>query len=150
MFVRRGVYFVLTIMCMILIFSFSSKNSTSSDYTSKGLINQGISIYEKVFDCHVEHSVLVRKLNGPIRKLAHYSIYFLLGVFVYLLLFYSNIKHAGIFTFIVCFIYAVMDEVHQLYVPGRTGRVFDVMIDSSGVVAAIFILYFLFRRKKKQ
>ena len=38
--------------------------------------------------------------------------------------------------------YAVSDEVHQLYVPGRNGRVWDVAIDACGVLLAAAVLWY--------
>ena len=44
-------------------------------------------------------------------------------------------------------IYAITDEFHQRYVPGRSARVFDVGIDSLG--SLIGLLPIIFRKKKK-
>jgi len=38
-------------------------------------------------------------------------------------------------------LYAVSDEVHQLYVPGRNGRLWDVGIDACGVLVAAGVLW---------
>ena len=50
-------------------------------------------------------------------------------------------------------IYAISDEIHQYFIPGRSGRVFDVIIDSFGVLTGIciimIILYIITRIKKK-
>ena len=35
--------------------------------------------------------------------------------------------------------YASTDEIHQLFVPGREGKVFDVMIDSCGAFCGIMV-----------
>lgn len=37
-------------------------------------------------------------------------------------------------------LYGVSDEVHQLFVPGRQGRVADVLFDSAGALAMILLL----------
>ena len=37
-------------------------------------------------------------------------------------------------------LYAITDEVHQLYIPGRSGKWQDVCIDSIGVLLGIFVL----------
>jgi VanZ family protein len=37
-------------------------------------------------------------------------------------------------------LYAISDELHQTYIPGRNGTPMDVMIDSLGALAALFIL----------
>jgi VanZ family protein len=35
--------------------------------------------------------------------------------------------------------YAITDEVHQLFVPGRVGAPLDVVIDSVGVAAGVLL-----------
>lgn len=36
-------------------------------------------------------------------------------------------------------LYAISDEIHQIYIPGRGGLVNDVIIDSDGAVVGIEI-----------
>jgi len=40
-------------------------------------------------------------------------------------------------------IYAITDEVHQLFISGRSGRVEDVIIDSIGVLTGVTVYLFL-------
>lgn len=39
--------------------------------------------------------------------------------------------------------YAVTDEIHQTFVPGRQGAVLDVIIDSAGAALALFFLWLI-------
>jgi VanZ family protein len=41
---------------------------------------------------------------------------------------------------VACVAYAVTDEVHQLYVPGRTPSFADVLLDSAGALTAFIAL----------
>ena len=54
----------------------------------------------------------------------------------------------------ICLLYAASDEIHQLFVPGRSGEVRDVMIDFSGAVLGIALSMLVFllicRIKKKR
>lgn len=43
--------------------------------------------------------------------------------------------------------YAFLDEYHQLFVPMRQGKLFDVFIDSLGIVFAGFLILFFSRRQ---
>lgn len=38
-------------------------------------------------------------------------------------------------------VYAAADEFHQLFVPGRSGQVSDVMLDGAGVFLGVILLY---------
>ena len=54
-------------------------------------------------------------------------------------------KKQVIFSGLLGVIYAISDEIHQLFIPGRGGRVQDVCIDSIGVFLGIFILSFIIK-----
>ena len=67
-----------------------------------------------------------------LRKLAHLAEYAVLGA----LLARALPELAALWVGIG---YAVGDEVHQHFVPGRHGSVLDVAIDASGVLAGILL-----------
>ena len=46
-------------------------------------------------------------------------------------------KHGVVFTLLLCIGYAITDELHQAFVPGRTPKLLDVLIDSSGALLGI-------------
>ena len=56
--------------------------------------------------------------------------------------------------FLICGLYAISDEIHQLYVQGRSGQVSDVLIDSSGALVGILsivaIRSWLIKKRNKQ
>jgi len=43
--------------------------------------------------------------------------------------------------FTYCFLYACSDEIHQLFVPGRSGKFTDVLIDSAGALLAVLLCF---------
>lgn len=136
------VYILLSILCMITIFTFSSKNTTESNGTSKGLIKYFIHTYEEVFDKDINDEKVISKINYPVRKIAHYSIYLLLGIFIYNIFLLTGVKHKVLISILVCMIYAITDETHQLFVSGRTGQVLDVFIDTIGSLTSILLIKF--------
>lgn len=46
-------------------------------------------------------------------------------------------------SFLVGLVYAISDEVHQLYVPGREASVVDVGIDASGLLLVLLLIWLL-------
>ena len=68
-----------------------------------------------------------------VRKLAHVGLFGLLG-FASMGYFRSWWK-AGI----LCYIYAVTDEIHQYFVPGRTPSVYDTFVDAIGFGVVIVV-----------
>lgn len=54
-----------------------------------------------------------------------------------------------IYSLIVGIFFAILSEVIQLFVPGRTGSVIDVLIDSAGYITATFLLFLICYLKKR-
>ena len=46
--------------------------------------------------------------------------------------------------------YAATDEFHQLFVPGRAGRVTDVLIDSAGAFLALLAIHIILYYHKSE
>jgi len=86
------------------------------------------------------------KLNLIIRKNAHAFEYFILAILVSGVLFEFNVKGAKalICIMFVCLFYAVTDEFHQMFVPGRSSLVSDVLIDFLGSLIGIFTFYAIY------
>ncbi len=89
-------------------------------------------------------------LNYIFRKVLHLTEYLILTLLVYgtitILLKRSSKKVFLTGTF--CILYAVSDETHQIFIPNRNSSVYDVIIDSSGVLLGITIVYLYSKRRK--
>lgn len=73
------------------------------------------------------------------KKTAHFLEYTILFLLWFRALGNKNPYKALLFSLI----YAFSDEIHQLFVPGRTGKLSDVAIDSSGMfISALLIVKF--------
>src|SRR5699024_7793590 len=82
-----------------------------------------------------------------IRKGAHFTAYLILGIFAMFAI-GRNKSHAMYqisLSFFICLLYAISDEIHQLFIPGRSGEVGDVIIDAVGAFCGIG-LYIIFRK----
>ena len=140
---------IIAIICCIIIFSFSAVPATASTKQSKGLTYNVIKLLNGNKLSEKELTKLTKKVNPLIRKIAHFSIYMILAIFTYMFIEELNIKSKSekerlrkniLYTCIFCIIYAVFDEIHQIYVPGRTGKAIDVIIDTLGSCMGIVIL----------
>ena len=141
---KKIILYILLVFWMGLIFYFSHQPSVQSDGVSNGLMSKIIDIVEVIISHdfnEVEIENIYRYGIIPIRKCAHLSIYFVLGILIYLLVNqYSLIDKKMIITSILfCIFYACSDEIHQLFVFGRSGEVKDVFIDTIGSLLGIFI-----------
>lgn len=77
-------------------------------------------------------------LSKIIRKTAHFSLYFLSGVGIFLIT--GSLKKS----ILIVFILGGLDELHQYFVPGRGAQVRDVFIDSLGGILGAFTIKFSF------
>ena len=134
---------------MTIIFDFSGQIGTESGNTSrkftvqiiKILTGKSLSIYEPFVD----------NLQSIIRKLAHFSIYTIGGFLIMNYQYGTNKKEYRKILYSIIFggSYAITDEIHQIFVSGRSGNIFDVGIDTLGVVTGVLI-YITFREILKK
>ena len=144
---RKKYYIIFIFIWMILIYSFSNKNTTDSNKSSMYLIynvsKTVLNISNKLNITNVDSDAYSRKLavklNKPVRKLAHFFIYLILSIIVIFVLKLYKINNAYLLSFMICFIYSISDEVHQLFVSGRTSSIIDVIIDSMGCIIGILL-----------
>lgn len=141
----------LIIFWMSLIFSFSSQTAKKSESLSDNVTLVAIDITARLTNQDISHNKqekLIKQLRFYIRKTAHLSLYFVLGVLIFNLLKKYSINKQVLFSLIICFLYACSDEVHQYFVMNRTARLFDVLVDTLGSLIAILICL-LFQKIKK-
>ena len=148
--IKKIIKIILVLLCMFTIFSFSSDNGGESTNKSDRTI---VKIYQFITNKKLNNSekqYVIDKYVTPVRKGAHFTIYLILGILVISLIKeYRMIDIKSlIIAIIFCFLYACSDEIHQLFVVGRSGEVLDVVIDSIGSFIGIFIYYKLKGVKK--
>ena len=87
-----------------------------------------------------------------VRKTAHFSEYFILYLLSYnVFRYYVKDKKYSIYLILFVALYAVSDEFHQEFIPGRGPAIRDVLIDTSGGVFAYIVmnLFTKFKFKKE-
>lgn len=86
-----------------------------------------------------------------VRKAAHFTEYFILySLSIRVLKQYIEIKRARIYCLLIVLGYAITDEIHQYFVPGRAMALRDVLIDFSGGIFGYVINYFIYNLKNKK
>lgn len=134
--VKIIISWIAVILWMLLIFKLSSQVSEQSDKLSTGITEVIVKTVNK-FTINTDFDI--RTLNHYVRKNAHFFAYFILGILSLNALRRSEVsKHKSI-ALMICVLYAVSDEVHQIFVPGRGPQVKDVFIDSSGALVGILL-----------
>ena len=137
---RKLLILLAVVFWMAIIFKLSAQPGEQSNLLSGKVTNLFVSLVHVV-----DADANVLTLNYFIRKCAHFVAYLVLGIislFAARRVGYDGRKGLGI-AFGICVSYAIADEIHQAFVPGRTPKVLDVLIDSSGTSLGIGI-YVLF------
>lgn len=137
---NRKLYYLkwlLLIIWMAVIFNFSNDPAVVSDEKS-GFV---LTIFNSLgLDLN---SIFGTLANFIVRKMGHFTEFFILYVFLYNVLKESFSKKRALIMALVCtFLYACSDEFHQIFIPGREGRLRDVLIDTSGGIAAMVYFYY--------
>ena len=137
---RKLLMLLAVVFWMAIIFKLSAQPGEQSNLLSTKVTTIIVNL-AKLF----RPDVNVLTLNHFIRKCAHFLAYLVLGIIVLFAMRRIGLmgKQGIGFTLLLCISYAITDELHQAFVPGRTPKLLDVLIDSSGASLGISI-YVLF------
>ena len=88
-------------------------------------------------------------------KINHFLAFFILAVLLFLTLKYQRksyyfFNRASLIAFSICLIYGVIDEVHQMWIPGRSSEVLDWLADGFGALAGVLVVSYLMNKLKYQ
>ena len=135
--------FIPLVTLCILVFWFSSKNavdSTSQSDIFVKLLKEQIMPSLKGISSDSDIKIVDHVLAVAVRKSAHFIAYMTLGMCAFGAFWFITRKGMRYFvSVIICAAYAGSDEIHQLFVEGRTGKLRDVIIDTSGACAGALI-----------
>lgn len=140
---KKLIKLTLIILLMSLIFCFSNQKADDSSKLSDGLIVKVANIFVDKNLSTKDKEIILEKYTTIVRKTAHFGIYLVLGILVINFLCEYNIKHIILVSLIVCLLYSITDEVHQLFIEGRSGEVRDVLIDTSGSFVGVCSYYII-------
>lgn len=129
---------VAVIIWMAIIFYLSHQPATTSSEISSGITKVIINTIETITP---DQDFNVGAFHHYVRKNAHFFAYLVLGILVLNALRRSNmIGYRGVLTaLLIAVLYAISDEVHQLFIAGRSGEARDVLIDSAGASIGIVV-----------
>ncbi len=146
---------ILTALMVLLLMGAVLYFSSQGGGVSNGLSQRVAYKIIAVMELHGDYSQTPYRVNLIIRKLAHFSEYMLLGVFLSGALRHRlgrarfGVPVAGI----LGIAFAFGDEWVQSGAPGRTQSIFDVMVDTAGLavglVAFCIVIISVHRKEKK-
>ena len=139
---KRNIFsWSLAILWMGLIFYFSHQPASESSELSSGITEV---IVDMVNTIAPDKDIVLNydNISFLIRKSAHFGVYLILGLLVSNGLILSKMSRARVMylAFLICVLYAISDELHQLFIPGRSGQISDVLLDSTGGLGGILLM----------
>ena len=137
----RIISLILSLAIVVVIFLFSAQEGDASNKVSMSFaaLLAGDIDFTYFFHAMVRHG-------------AHMTEYAALSVCLYslLLTFGEGKKYPTFANLAFCILYAVSDELHQYFVPGRSCNIRDLIIDSTGVILGMIFIQIVLRIVNKQ
>lgn len=152
-FIKRNalpIALLLVLLWAAVIFAFSAADATDSSKTSSGVTRFLCSLLVPDFNdmSVVMQRSVIRRYGLYVRKAAHFTEYMIFGVLLYTAAYVINrrrpLRYAPALAWLVGTVYAVSDECHQYFVPGRSMQLRDMLIDSFGTLTGIGLGLLLF------
>lgn len=144
-YILRGILIVLTALTMWFIFSNASADGESS---SKASYTVTVTVQEVVGSINPSSPIATATgedfdlLHDFVRKVAHATEYFALGLFAFgVYLTYAKSDRRGFFYVVPCFVYltAATDEYVQTHSAGRAAEFSDLCVDCTGALLGMVV-----------
>ena len=119
---------IIVLALLVLIFCLSHQNGVDSTETSGWFT----ALLNFIFPFELTEDF--------VRTMAHFSEFACLSFFMNNLFVSYKEKLKPIFACALSFFYAITDEIHQIFVPGRACQFLDMMVDLAGILSG-FIVY---------
>ncbi len=147
---------IAAVLWMALIFSFSMETAAESSESSGGFIRTLLETLDRDFlSLSADDQFMkIESLSYFVRKSAHFCIFGMLGILVTSAVSTHALsaKKNALTALVICALYAVSDEIHQYFVPGRACMLKDMLIDTCGAacgIAAVSFLIYIVRKHRK-
>jgi len=151
---KKILYWIPAVLMMGIIFAFSSKTADISGQSSMTISKYIYSVYERItggVKTEEEKLDALETLDHIVRKGAHITEFAMLAAALAWPLRKSGLKgyRLAVASIGLAAIYAMTDEFHQTFVPGRSGELKDVGIDTVGALIG-YSIFSLIRRIGKR
>lgn len=140
--VLKWFFWALTVVIMITIFCFSHQEADKSQQVSDNFTKKVLSVSKSFKQLsETKQTEIVKSVQFSVRKAAHFSVFVALGISLFsAMLLTFNKKRLWLYALIICVLYAVSDEIHQIFIVGRACRIGDMFIDTMGALSGILIV----------
>ena len=148
---KAAVFTALTVITAALIFFFSAQAGEESASFSNGITRQIFNLFPWVSELPPEvYEAKFYEWHTFVRMMGHCFEFFTLSVFASLMWKFWDIGWPSLIGFITSALYAISDEIHQAFVPGRAAEITDVLVDCLGAFVGAFIIYLIINAKRSR
>ncbi|MEH7111519.1 VanZ family protein [Neobacillus niacini] len=144
---KRKWWIVAAITWMVSIFFFTQLPYFTGQNTAK-VIRKAVINETKTIVAQSDNPVDINELNLIVRKVTHIIVFGILAFLLFKSL--ETFRSSYILAWLLTVLYALSDEWHQSFMPGRVAAYRDVLFDSIGAVIGLLISYLIIRRKKEK
>ena len=137
---KTKLHILITILIMLFIFWQSAMPAAVSELESGSIVSRLAEWLQADEDL----------VSFVVRKSAHFTEFLILGVSLFLTVRDLRKRSSFWIPWAIGAAYAVSDEVHQHFVPGRSCEVRDMIIDACGVLAGVAICRWMARKKQNR
>lgn len=128
---------ILLLALYVVIFGFSAQDAEQSGSLSMRISESAAEFLNSLVGGRWSRQFveeLALYFEHPIRKLAHFGEYMCVGILVYLIWSQWMKRGKGLYLLNVIWVFVsgALDELHQLFVPGRWSSFADVCLDTCG------------------
>ena len=133
---KKVINLILLVFWIVIIFLFSNQNGTSSTNSSNIIVKF---LYDLT---KINEDILI----VIIRKCAHIFEYFILYLLTYNC--FKEYKTNKYMMISFCILCGIIDEIHQLFINGRSGNIIDIFVDSIGIIIGFILIEVTYGKKK--
>lgn len=149
----RALLWVLVVAQMIFIFAMSAQDASHSSEMSGQVARAVATVTTPGFErmTPADQALVVENHQHLTRKAAHVIEYMVLALLLVLALHALERWQTAVLSLALAALFAVFDEMHQLFVDGRGAQVTDVLIDVGGIAVGVALgmaILTLIRRRR--
>ncbi len=150
---RQSFFWLLVFFWTVMIFIFSAQTAPESNAQSGQIIRTAAELTMPEFKelPPPEQEDFISKWQHTVRKSAHGIAYFGLGILCALAVRQHSwsLKKQAVVALAIPFVYAVTDEIHQLFVSGRAFMFSDIGIDTAAAAVGVLLVSLAVKAKQQ-
>ena len=145
---KKAIKAGLLLLWMGLIFYLSAQPAAESSATSGSTALLLYRLYRLLGLHGASEADFLETYMRLIRKSAHLIEFMILGILVSINIREYKTKHVVLWSLLLSGIYAISDELHQLFVTNRSCEITDMLIDCAGAFLGVFLCHMIHEWKK--